>query len=504
MELYKSKILQKGITQTLLKGNYSLLSRTSNFIYQKRLRSDLCNIKNDSKLILTSPLNLNNVSIKREFTRGLNDGVIGKKNNEMWKEYRAIDSRVIRPIDTNELFITNAYLNATDVFPKISTEEFKKRAEKNFPKIELFNIAFKKINGHLFFIHKPFKLYLKEVEYTEDEEIENFLKTKDKMIIPYEPIQVEDDKDVQALISFKICQLKKSNQTKITVLISHSICDGRTIFTIMDYVRKIINGENLERNDEKLSNFCGLERFKNLDKSFYESPKSWNEIPYVPLLPKMKPPFKHVSPHIIFDYKPISKFCHENGISLQAMVMAAITRAARRYNNLSRETPIWISIPSDLRSSPYATEEYKKCQLYCNVGIMYVKLIGQSNLMEDLKHCMAQLKEAKESNDNVRQVVCCTTILDHKTLAFIPSVKFPSQDAQAIINCTNIGKVSGTFPLLTPSYDPNVRVFTPFMYYTEDKLFLVIYRPYNFDQTYIDIIEEEINKVFIPENISKY
>jgi len=324
------------------------------------------------------------------------------------------------------------------------------------------------------------------------------------MVIPYEVIQEKDDKDVQALISFKVCQLKKSNKTKITLSINHSISDGRTVFTIMDYIRRIINGESLEKNEEKLTNFGGLERFKNLDESFYKSPKIWNEIPYLPLLPKMKPPFNHVSPHIIFDYKPISKFNRENGITVQAMIMAAASRAARRYNNLSKETPIWISIPTDLRNSPYSTEEYKNNKLYCNVGIMYAKLVGQSNLMEDLKHCMTQLNEAKKTNDDVRQVVSCHTIIDPKTLAFIPKVKFPNQDTQAVINCTNIGKVKGTFPLLTQSVYPYFRVFTLFIYCANDKLFLVINRPFNFDKTYIDIIKEEINKIFIPENISKY
>jgi len=84
MELYKSNVLQKGITKTLLNGKNILLNKTNNSIYQKLLRSDFYNIKNDTKLVLTP--SLKNALIKREFTRGLSSGVIGGKSNELWKE----------------------------------------------------------------------------------------------------------------------------------------------------------------------------------------------------------------------------------------------------------------------------------------------------------------------------------------------------------------------------------------------------------------------------------
>eukprot|EP00833_Pecoramyces_ruminatium_P014413 jgi/Orpsp1_1/1188445/evm.model.d7180000064899.1 len=203
--------------------------------------------------------------------------------------------------------------------------------------------------------------------------MENFLKKEDKLPIPYHPIQEKDDKDVQALISFRICQLKKSNQTKITISVGHSLADGRTVFTIMDCIRRIINGETLERNDEKLPNFGGMERFKNVDERFHYPPKVWSEIPKLSILPKINPPYNYVITHKIFDYKPISKFIQENDITVQAMLMAMLTRATRRYKNLPKETPLWNGIPINCRASSYATEEYKKRQFYLNVSGIYVK-----------------------------------------------------------------------------------------------------------------------------------
>jgi len=420
---------------------------------------------------------------------------------DYWKDYKTEDPRIIRPVDGNEFFVANSYINITDVFPKISTEEFKKRAEENFSKLAVFNLAFKQINGHFFFIHKPFKMHLEEVKYTEDEEIENYLKKDEENVIPYEFIQ---EKDTISLFSFKICQLEKSNQTKITLSVCHAIADGRSVFTLMDYVRKVVNGESLEENDETLTNFGGIERFKNLDESFYSPPKVWNEIPELSLMPKMQPPFKYVMPHTIFDYAPIKNFVKENGITIQAMLMAMITRATRRYKNLPKETPLWNETACNAKASPYATEEFKKRQFYCNVGHLFVKVVGQSNLMEDLKHCMAQLKEAQKSNDEVRQLVSCGSIIDPETLKFVPKGRFPDPNVQAVVKSTNIGKVNGNMPLFTISNHPFFYTFYIHSYHTEDKLFITLIRPVNFDETYINYVMEEMNKIFIPENISKY
>jgi len=502
LELYRSKLLQNGINHSLLRGNALLLNKTSNALCQTRLKSNIYRPKNDFKLALSSPLN--NVLIKKEFTRGLKGAVIGGKNDEMWKKYRTLDPRVIRPIDGSEFFVSNYYINVSDIFPKISTEEFRKRAQENFSNIELFNLALKRINGHLFFIHKPFKIHLKEIEYTEDEEMENFFETKDEMIIPHETIYEKDDKDVQSLFSFKICQLKKSNKTKIIFTINHAVGDGRSAFTILDYIRKIVNGERIEKNDEQLPNFGGVERFQNIDESFYKVPEHWKEIANLPLIPNVKPPFKFVRPHMIFDYEPISKFSKENHISVQAMLMAVATRAARRYKNLPKETPIWNTTHSDARASPYATEEFKKRKFYSNIGVMYVKLVGQPTLMEDLKHCMAQLQKTRKSHEDVHQLVCCSNAINPKTLKFVPLEGFPNLFQHSIVMSSNIGKVNGTMPLITSTNHPNLLVCNLSSYHTDDKLFVTFLRPYDFDKTYVDILNEEINKVFIPENISKY
>jgi len=424
----------------------------------------------------------------------------------MWEEYKAKDSRIVRPVNGNEIFTTSIYLNVTDVFPKFSIEEFKKNAQENLSKIEVFNYAIKRIDGHLFWIKKPFEIHLEEVEWTENEEIENFLKNEDKIITPYTPI-LEEENDVNVLYFFKACQLK-NNQTKLTLSVMHAICDGRTIFNMFDLVRKVINGETLEKNDEALSSFSGRERFQNLDESFENTPKTWDEVQPLNILPRLPEPIEYVTIHSIYDYVPISKFCKENHVSIQAMLMAMVSRGIRKYKNLPKETKIWNPTPCDARTSPYATPEYKKHQFYCNAAGLYSGVVGQNTLMEDIKHCMDELLKAKATHNNIRHLVSCANIINPETLQFMPVANFPNNHTQAVINATNIGRITGNYntPLFFLTSDTMFGMYNQFYhtYYTNDKLYVANLIPVNMDKGFVDAINEEMDKIFIPENISKY
>jgi len=495
-------LMQKGFThQIFCKENPLVFGKTIGTVSQKRLKSDVYRISNNLKLSLISPLK--NEWVKKECKRGVKN-CIGNKNFEMWNEYRFIDPRVIRPVDSNEYFVLNFYVSVSDVFPKISTEEFKRRAQENLSKLEIFNIALKRINNHYFFIRKPFKIHVEEVEYNESEEMDYYLKNEDDIVIPFESFQEKDDTDVRYLFKFKICQLKKSNQTKITITASHVICDGRSLFNVRECIQKIVIGEILETNNDKVANFGGRERFKNLDKSFDHPPKVWDEIRELPILPKLNPPFEYVTSHKIFNYRPISEFIKKTGISVQSMLMVMLTRATRRYKNLPKDSSLWNGVACDVRDSPYATEEFKKRKFYHNASGFYVKLNGQSTLMDDLEYCKIQLKEAKKSNTDIQQMISCISVIDPITFEYVPNGNYPGAHTHAIVKSTNLGRVNGNFPLFFLSYDPMADYnFYVHSYHTDDKLFISTFRPINFDRSYLNYINEEMNKIFIPENIFK-
>ncbi|ORX77794.1 hypothetical protein BCR32DRAFT_328779 [Anaeromyces robustus] len=421
----------------------------------------------------------------------------------MWEEYKAKESRIIRPINGLEFFTSGVYFNVTDVFPKFSVEEFKKNAEENLSKIQIFNYALKRVDGHLFWINKPFKMHLEEVEWTENEEIENHLKNEDKIIIPFKPL-FEENNEVTVLYFFRVCQLK-NNQTKLTFTVSHLLADGGTIFNLFDLIRRVINKETLEKNDEALSSFTGRENFQNLDESLEKPPKAWDEIPQLNILPRLPEPIEYVTIHYIYDYAPIKKFCEENDVGLQAMLSAMITRAVRKYKNLPKETKIWNPAAYDVRYSPYATEEYKKHQYYCNFGGLYPGAVGQNTLMEDIKHCNQEMLKAIKDNNNLRHILSSSNIINQETLQFIPYGNFPNHHTQAVANASLFGHATGNTPLFHIMCNTMYGMYTQVYhcYYTDDKLYIANLMPINMDKAYVDAVKEEMDKIFIPENITK-
>ena len=114
----------------------------------------------------------------------------------MWEKYIQKDKRIIRPLDGYECVLITSYLNIIDVLPKFSAEEFRKNAQENLSNIEFFNLCIKKMDKHSFWIKKPFKIRLKEIEWTEEEEIENILTNENKTITPLQNVYDEEENDV--------------------------------------------------------------------------------------------------------------------------------------------------------------------------------------------------------------------------------------------------------------------------------------------------------------------
>ena len=171
-----------------------------------------------------------------------------------WEKYLKEDSRLIRPLDGYEYYITMTFLYVSDIFDNFDIEKFKNNCQEELPKINIFNLGIKRIDNYLFWIKIPFKFILEETKYNENEEIENFLKNEENLPKNMFRINDENEKDLERLIKFKICQLK-NNKIKLTLFVQHSICDGRTIFNIFDLIRKIIQEKKLEKNECNLCDF---------------------------------------------------------------------------------------------------------------------------------------------------------------------------------------------------------------------------------------------------------
>ena len=411
----------------------------------------------------------------------------------MWEKYKEKDSRIIRPMDGYESVLISMYLNIIDVFPEFSIEDFRKNAQENLSNIEFFNIGIKLIDKHPFWIRKPFKMNLKEIEWTEDEEIDVILKKEHEIITPLQKVYDEKDKDIIIPFLFEICQLK-DKKIKLKFSVIHAMSDGRTIFYMFDLLKKIIKGEKLEKMETPICSFNQRGNFHDLNPSIYEeTPKTWKEINELSILPKILKPEGYVTVHNIYNYPPISKFCKENNVTIQAMLIAMVTRVARKFNNLPKETPIWNYTPCDARPSKYSTEIFKNQKFFCNAGALFPCVIGQNTLLEDIQYCNKKLLESKETYDNIAQILMSGKSVDPNTLKYELPEKMPDFHKQPVTISSNIGKINGNNPLIYLSMDcPNeFYSFATDSYHTDEKLYMATLMPINFDKNYYNCLKEE-------------
>ena len=416
----------------------------------------------------------------------------------MWEKYKEKDNRIIRPMDGYESVLISMYLNIIDVFPEFSIEDFRKNAQENLSNIEFFNIGIKLIDKHPFWIRKPFKMNLKEIEWTEDEEIDVILKKEHEIITPLQKVYDEKDKDIIIPFLFEICQLK-DKKIKLKFSVIHAMSDGRTIFYMFDLLKKIIKGEKLEKMETPICSFNQRGNFHDLNPSIYEeTPKTWKEINELSILPKILKPEGYVTVHNIYNYPPISKFCKENNVTIQAMLIAMVTRVARKFNNLPKETPIWNYTPCDARPSKYSTEIFKNQKFFCNAGALFPCVIGQNTLLEDIQYCNKKLLESKETYDNIAQILMSGKSVDPNTLKYSLPEKMPDFHKQPVTVASNIGKINGNNPLIYLSMDcPNeFYTFATDSYHTDEKLYMATLMPINFDKNYYNCLKEEMDLIF--------
>jgi len=268
---------------------------------------------------------------------------------------------------------------------------------------------------------------------------------------------------------------------------------------MFDLLKKIIKGEKLEKMETPICSFNQRDNFQDLNPSIYEeTPKTWKEINELSILPKILKPEGYVTVHNIYNYPPISKFCKENNVTIQAMLIAMVSRTARKFNNLPKETPIWNYTPCDARPSKYSTEVFKNQKFFCNAGALFPCVIGQNTLLEDIKYCNKKLLESKETYDNIAQILMSGKSVDPNTLKYSLPEKMPDFHKQPVTVASNIGKINGNNPLIYLSMDcPNeFYTFATDSYHTDEKLYMATLMPIKFDKNYYNCLKEEMDLIF--------
>ena len=437
------------------------------------------------------------------------------------------DKNIIRPLDGYEYPLIYNYLTVTDIFPKFNIEEFYICAQNNLPQIDIFNYQIKIIEDYPFWYYKKLEL-IKDLNFIEIKNLEesDYIKylQKEKVCKGLNDNFDPEDKSIKLSYRFEICQIN-NKQTMIIMRASHVTSDGRTLFNIFEYVRKVIEyiinnksiGDNnllsnvfLEKKEVKICPFGQYDNYKNLDKKIFENPpEKWLEIPLRKIIPDLeidektdKEKIYYINQHYIFDYKKINDFCNKNKVSIQSMLITMLSRATRKYYNLPEETPIYNYTPCDSRPSELAKESLKNREFFCGAGALFPKTIGQGNLIRDIQYNYNSMKECIPKLENIIQIMRSSITINKDTLEFTPETKMPSFSKQACTCSSNIGKVKGNLPAFGICIDIDKNnaksdyIICFDSIHTEKNLIIVAIRPNFINKNYYNTIIEEMNIIF--------
>ena len=449
-----------------------------------------------------------------------------KREKYWWKQYLIKDKNIIRPLDGYEYFLTASYLTATDIFPKFDTEDFYKCAKNNLPQIDIFNYQIKFIEEYPFWYNKKLELIKNinffEINNLEERDYKEYL-SKEKCCKRISDNLDPEDRSIKLSYRFEICQIN-NKQTMVIMTAIHATSDGRTLFNIFDYVRKIIdfiikNKDNnnlinneifLEKKEAKICSFGQYDNYINLDKKAYEKiPDKWLEVPLMKIIPDLdidekidKDKIYYITQHYRFNYKKIKNFCKKNKVSVQSMLITMLSRATRKYYNLPEETPIYNYTPCDSRQSNLANEYLKNRVFFCGAGALFPKSIGQGDLLKDLQYNYNSIKECIPKLENIIQIMRSSLQIDKETLELNPETKMPNFSTQACTCSSNIGKVNGNLPAFSICMDINKEnakkdyIVCFDSIYTENDLVIMALRPNFINKEYYQIIIDEMNNIF--------
>ena len=448
-----------------------------------------------------------------------------KREKYWWKQYLIKDKNIIRPLDGYEYFLTASYLTATDIFPKFDTEDFYKCAKNNLPQIDIFNYQIKFIEEFPFWYYKKLELIrnlnFKEINI-EEKDYKTYLQ-KEKIFKGINDNYDPKDKSIKLSYIFEICQINDQH-TMLIMKALHCTSDGRTLFNIYEYVRKIINfiinnknNKNLinneiflDKKEVKICPFGQYDNYINLDKKIFEKPPNkWLEIPFRKIIPDLeidkdtdKEEIYYINQHYIFDYKKIQNFCKNNKVSVQAMLITMISRATRKYYNLPDETPIYNYTPCDSRQSNYANEYLKNREFFCGAGALFPKSVGQGDLLKDIQYNYKSMKECIPKLENIIQIMRSSMTINKDNLEFTPEEKMPSFSKQACTCTSNIGKINGNLPAFGIFLDINKEtakndyIISFHCIHTENDLVIMCLRPNFINKEYYNLIIKEMNDIF--------
>ena len=180
------------------------------------------------------------------------------------------------------------------------------------------------------------------------------------------------------------------------------------------------------------------------------------------------------------------------------MLTAMITRAVRKYLKLEKNQKIWNNTPCDSRPSKFSTENMKNRTFFCGASSVFPEIIGQDNLIDDIKYCYEQIKNSVKNLEHIIGILLLGNSLDINSFKFSAIEGFPNFNLNPITTSSNIGKVSGNSPLFGLCYDCTGEDYSYgiYSYHTETKLYILVLKPINYDKEFSSFVQKEMDLIF--------
>lgn len=413
---------------------------------------------------------------------------------------------LIRPMDGVEYGESFIWLSMSDELPKkLDIKNFRIKFLEIASKYPSFNIGAKGPT----WIKLPIDVNynINEIPYEERKDIEDM-----------SPSNKNDDHLWYINLSFK------ENITRITLYISHALCDGRTLESMFLVImhsaiesldkkekEELINNTNY-KNLSPLPIPCELCEYGQKNNFYYEKipkellnevPESWKK--YTPLeLPQIEIPTNYVGNYFEYEDKYwdiyFNKMLKEKNIklSLQAAMMASESRALRKYCNLNYDYPIVTNVMYDSRMNNLAKEDYKKRQFFFGALSGYPVVKGQNDWEKDIIYCKEALSKDAKLLDGLGMMIQIAECMNKETLEFTPIKGIPSYNKNNIVVTTYINHFKGyNKPRIGVQLACGKEYFVcQYAWRNEGKIYFMILHPENIDMNYVNSFKNEFDELF--------
>ena len=298
----------------------------------------------------------------------------------------------------------------------------------------------------------------------------------------------------------------EDNKIRFRFSSSHSFVDGRSIFSFLELFI------NLAQNKKFTEDFIKAENLP-LTNSFHkkelfikeigencEMPESWKKLKKYNLYPEVQLPSHCINTQWNFDYPEISKFNRKYNVTCQALLMAIMERALRKYHKGKiDDLTLGVFCPTDTRQAKQATENHKKGKFFNAAGLTIIYINKQKTILDDILHCKKELKKVLDTNESCATYCYEEGFVDKEKKEIKFDENFPVLNNYNLIFASNIGKVCVGREDVSfhPKSSVNEYGYWTCLYCLNNGkvLSVILVHPYNLDKELVKIIYDNLIEV---------